>query len=160
MALPGPLSAPDAWDTLLPTAQRLAELCFDANVLDEERNALGRQRVAQYRDELRARDRKQEGQRIRPGWWRRPPVRKRPHASAILASQPIAAAAASVRPMPRRQRSMAARLASISARARDPGSAIPAGPARKRPERQLACRANSTWANQSDRLAITPPPRP
>jgi len=67
MALPGPLSALDAWDTLLPTAQRLAEL-LDANVLDEERNALGRQRVAHIRDELRAWDRKQEGQRIRPGW--------------------------------------------------------------------------------------------
>jgi cell division protein ZipA len=66
MALPGPLPALDAWDTMLPTAQRLAEL-LDANVLDEERNALGRQRVAHLRDELRAWDRKQEGQRIK-GW--------------------------------------------------------------------------------------------
>ncbi len=64
MALPGPLSALDAWDAMLPTAQRLAEL-LDANVLDEERNALGRQRVAHIRDELRAWDRTQERNQIR-----------------------------------------------------------------------------------------------
>ncbi|MDR3389863.1 MAG: cell division protein ZipA [Rudaea sp.] len=64
MALPGPLSALDAWDAMLPTAHRLAEL-LDANVLDEERNALGRQRVAHIRDELRAYDRKQERNQIR-----------------------------------------------------------------------------------------------
>ena len=64
MTLPGPLPALDAWDAMLPTAQRLAEL-LDANVLDEERNALGRQRVAYLRDELRAWDRKQERTHIR-----------------------------------------------------------------------------------------------
>jgi cell division protein ZipA len=64
MALPGPLSALDAWDAMLPTAQRLAEL-LDGHVLDEERNALGRQRVAHIRDELRAYDRKQERSNIR-----------------------------------------------------------------------------------------------
>lgn len=64
MTLPGPLSALDAWDAMLPTAQRLAEL-LEANVLDEERNALGRQRVAHLRDELRAWDRKQERSQIR-----------------------------------------------------------------------------------------------
>jgi cell division protein ZipA len=64
MALPGPLSALDAWDAMLPTAQRLAEL-LDGIVLDEERNALGRQRVAHLRDELRAWDRKQERGQIR-----------------------------------------------------------------------------------------------
>lgn len=64
MALPGPLPALDAWDAMLPTAHRLAEL-LDANVLDEERNALGRQRVAHIRDELRAWDRKQERNQIR-----------------------------------------------------------------------------------------------
>jgi cell division protein ZipA len=64
MTLPGPLPALDAWDAMLPTAQRLAEL-LDANVLDEERNALGRQRVAHLRDELRAWDRKQERNNIR-----------------------------------------------------------------------------------------------
>jgi cell division protein ZipA len=67
MTLPGPASALDAWDTLLPTAQRLAEL-LDGVVLDEERNALGRQRIAHLRDELRAWDRKQESMRIRADW--------------------------------------------------------------------------------------------
>jgi cell division protein ZipA len=66
MTLPGPLPALDAWEMLLPTAQRLAEL-LDASVLDEERNALGRQRIAHLRDELRAWDRKQERNQIRPG---------------------------------------------------------------------------------------------
>ena len=64
MTLPGPLPALDAWETMLPAAQRLAEL-LDANVLDEERNALGRQRIAHLRDELRAWDRKQERNQIR-----------------------------------------------------------------------------------------------
>lgn len=67
MALPGPLPALDAWDTMLPTAQRLAEL-LDAVVLDEERNALGRQRISHIRDDLRGWDRKQEGNRIRGDW--------------------------------------------------------------------------------------------
>jgi cell division protein ZipA len=64
MTLPGPMPALDAWETMLPAAQRLAEL-LDANVLDEERNALGRQRIAHLRDELRAWDRKQERNQIR-----------------------------------------------------------------------------------------------
>ena len=64
MALPGPLPALDGWDALLPTAQRLAEL-LDASVLDEERNALGRQRIAHIRDELRAYDRKYESNQIK-----------------------------------------------------------------------------------------------
>ncbi len=64
MALPGPISALDGWDALLPTAQRMAEL-LDATVLDEERNALGRQRIAHIRDELRAYDRKFESNQIK-----------------------------------------------------------------------------------------------
>lgn len=67
MTLPGPVSALDAWDTLLPTAQRLAEL-LDGVVLDEQRNTLGRQRIAHIRDELRAWDRKQDSMRIRADW--------------------------------------------------------------------------------------------
>jgi len=63
MTLPGPLPALDAWDAMLPTAQRLAEL-LDGHVLDEERNALGRQRIAHIRDELRGWDRDHEGQEI------------------------------------------------------------------------------------------------
>ncbi len=66
MTLPGPMAALDAWDTLLPTAQRMAEL-LDAVLLDEERNALGRQRIANIRDELRAYDRAREKLNIKPG---------------------------------------------------------------------------------------------
>lgn len=64
MTLPGPMPALDAWDAMLPTAHRLAEL-LDGSVLDEERNALGRQGVAHIRDELRSYDRKQERNQIR-----------------------------------------------------------------------------------------------
>ena len=56
LTLPAPLSALDAWDTMLPAAQRMAEL-LDGVVLDEERNALGRQRIQHIRDELRSYDR-------------------------------------------------------------------------------------------------------
>jgi cell division protein ZipA len=59
MALPGPLAALDAWEAMLPTAQRMAEL-LDAVLLDEERNALGRQRIAHIREDLRNYDRKQQ----------------------------------------------------------------------------------------------------
>ena len=64
MALPGPLPALDAWDTVLPTAQRLAEL-LDGNLLDEKRGALGRQGIAHIRDQLRAWDRQQESAKPR-----------------------------------------------------------------------------------------------
>lgn len=63
MTLPAPLPALDAWDAMLPTAQRLAEL-LDGLVLDEERNALGRQRIAHIRDELRGWDRDHDGPEI------------------------------------------------------------------------------------------------
>jgi cell division protein ZipA len=63
MTLPGPLPALDAWDAMLPTAQRLGEL-LDGYVLDEERNALGRQRIAHIRDQLRGWDRDHEGKEI------------------------------------------------------------------------------------------------
>lgn len=66
MALPGPVPALDAWDAMLPTAQRLGEL-LDGLVLDEERNALGRQRIAHIRDELRGWDRGHEGEEIKFG---------------------------------------------------------------------------------------------
>ena len=67
MTLPGPLPALDAWEAMLPTAQRLAEL-LDASVLDENRSALGRQGVAHVRDELRAWDRQHESGQIRANW--------------------------------------------------------------------------------------------
>lgn len=63
MTLPAPLPALDAWDAMLPTAQRLAEL-LDGYVLDEERNALGRQGIAHIRDQLRGWDRDHEGPEI------------------------------------------------------------------------------------------------
>lgn len=66
MTLPGPLSGLDAWDTMLPAAQRMAEL-LNAQVLDDRRNTLGRQRIAHLRDELRAYDRKHEVQGL-SGW--------------------------------------------------------------------------------------------
>ncbi|MDH5823224.1 cell division protein ZipA [Luteimonas sp. RD2P54] len=59
LTLPAPVSALDAWDAMQPTAQRMAEL-LDGVLLDEQRNALGRQRVAHLRDELRAYDRQRE----------------------------------------------------------------------------------------------------
>lgn len=65
MTLPGPLSALDAWDAMLPTAQRLAEL-LDATVLDESRGTLGRQGIAHVRDDLRAWDRAHGDDQIRP----------------------------------------------------------------------------------------------
>lgn len=65
MTLPGPLPALDAWEAMLPAAQRFAEL-LDAVVLDDERNALGRQRIQFLRDELRAYDRERERQSKRP----------------------------------------------------------------------------------------------
>ena len=64
MALPGPLPALDAWDAMLPTAQRMAEL-LDGILLDEQRNALGRQRIAHIREDLRAYDRKQHAWDLR-----------------------------------------------------------------------------------------------
>ena len=62
--LPGPVSALDAWEAMLPAAQRIAEL-LGGTLLDEDRNALGRQRIAGLREELRAWDRQHEGEPIR-----------------------------------------------------------------------------------------------
>lgn len=62
--LPGPIPALDAWDAMLPAAQRIAEL-LGGVLLDEDRNALGRQRVAGIREELRAWDRQHLGEMIR-----------------------------------------------------------------------------------------------
>ena len=69
LTLPAPSPALDAWETMLPTAQRMAEL-LDGVVLDESRNALGRQRIAHIRDELRAYDRQREAPPLtKPGRW-------------------------------------------------------------------------------------------
>jgi cell division protein ZipA len=69
LTLPASVAALDAWETMLPTAQRMAEL-LDGVVLDESRNALGRQRIAHIRDELRAYDRQREAPPLtKPGRW-------------------------------------------------------------------------------------------
>lgn len=69
LTLPAPVSALDAWEMMLPTAQRMAEL-LGGLVLDESRNALGRQRIQHLRDELRAYDREHEAPPITrsPRW--------------------------------------------------------------------------------------------
>ena len=59
LTLPAPVSALDAWDAMLPTAERMAEL-LDGVLLDEHRNALGRQRISHLREELRGYDREQD----------------------------------------------------------------------------------------------------
>jgi cell division protein ZipA len=59
LTLPAPVPALDAWETMLPTAERMAEL-LGGIVLDEQREVLGRQRIAQIRDDLRLYDRQRE----------------------------------------------------------------------------------------------------
>ena len=62
MTLPGPLGALDAWDAMLATSRRIAEL-LHADLLDESRSTFTRQREGQIREELReyARSKKPEG---------------------------------------------------------------------------------------------------
>ncbi|HVR81021.1 MAG TPA: cell division protein ZipA [Luteimonas sp.] len=69
LTLPAPATALDAWEMMLPTAERMTEL-LDGVLLDEQRNALGRQRVQHLRDELRAYDRQHEAPPITrsPRW--------------------------------------------------------------------------------------------
>ena len=69
LTLPAPMTALDAWEKMLPTATRMAEL-LDGVVLDEQRNALGRQRIAHIRDELRGYDRQHEAPPLtKPARW-------------------------------------------------------------------------------------------
>ena len=69
LTLPAPMTALDAWEKMLPTAQRMAEL-LDGVVLDEQRKALGRQRIAHIRDELRGYDRQHEAPPLtKPARW-------------------------------------------------------------------------------------------
>jgi cell division protein ZipA len=69
LTLPAPVNALDAWEAMEPTARRMAEL-LDGVVLDESRNALGRQRIAHLREELRTYDRQREAPQITrsPRW--------------------------------------------------------------------------------------------
>jgi len=52
MTLPGPRSALDAWDSMLATSRRLAEL-LHADLLDESRGTFTRQRSMQIKEDLR-----------------------------------------------------------------------------------------------------------
>lgn len=56
MALPGPVSGLDAWDSMLATGRRISEI-LHAELLDGERNPFTRQREAQLREEMREFDR-------------------------------------------------------------------------------------------------------
>ena len=56
MTLPGPKSALDAWDSMLATSRRLAEL-LHADLLDETQSVFTRQRSLQIKEELREYDR-------------------------------------------------------------------------------------------------------
>lgn len=67
LTLPGPMSALDAWNTMLPVAQRVAQL-LDAELLDESRNPLVEQTIAFVRNEMREYDREQERHQIRANW--------------------------------------------------------------------------------------------
>ncbi len=53
MTLPGPMPPLDAWDALLATSRRIAEI-LHADLLDETRSVFTRQREGQIREELRA----------------------------------------------------------------------------------------------------------
>lgn len=57
MTLPGPVSALDAWDAMLATGKRLAEL-LDADLMDDTHCLLTRQRIAQIREDMREFDRR------------------------------------------------------------------------------------------------------
>lgn len=68
LTLPAPVTALEGWEMMLPTATRIAEL-LDGVVLDEDRNALGRQRIQHIREELRTYDRQREAPLLRPNKW-------------------------------------------------------------------------------------------
>ncbi len=56
ITLPAPVSALDAWDAMLATGRRISEL-LDAELQDDTKCVLTRQRIAQVRDEMRDYDR-------------------------------------------------------------------------------------------------------
>ena len=63
LTLPNPLSALDAWDAMLATGKRLADL-LDGELMDESRSTLIRQRIAHIRDQMREYDRRKDLPRI------------------------------------------------------------------------------------------------
>lgn len=56
LTLPAPVNALDAWDAMLATGRRMADV-LHAEMLDDERNPFTRQREAQLREEMRNYDR-------------------------------------------------------------------------------------------------------
>ncbi|MDZ7790010.1 MAG: cell division protein ZipA [Xanthomonadales bacterium] len=56
LTLPAPVSALDAWDAMLATAERVSKL-LEADILDDAKCLLTRQRIAQIREEMREYDR-------------------------------------------------------------------------------------------------------
>lgn len=61
MTLPGPMGALDAWDAMLATSRRVAEL-LHTDLLDESRSHFTRQREGQIREELREYERSKKPQ--------------------------------------------------------------------------------------------------
>lgn len=61
MTLPGPKNALDAWDSMLATSRRLAEL-LHADLLDDNREVFTRQRALQIKEELREYERQKSDQ--------------------------------------------------------------------------------------------------
>ncbi len=59
MPLPNPLSALDAWDSMLATGQRLADI-LNTELVDETQSTLSRQRTMSIREDMREYDRKAE----------------------------------------------------------------------------------------------------
>ncbi len=60
--LPNPMSALDAWDAMLATARRMAEI-LGSELQDENHHPFSRQREAQIREEMRDYDRKRIAER-------------------------------------------------------------------------------------------------
>jgi cell division protein ZipA len=58
MTLPGPMNALDAWDSMLATSRRLAEL-LHADLLDDTQSVFTRQRSLQIKEDLRDYERQQ-----------------------------------------------------------------------------------------------------
>ena len=61
MTLPGPRNALDAWDSMLATSRRLAEL-LHADLLDDSHSTFTRQRSMQIKEELREYERKKNSE--------------------------------------------------------------------------------------------------
>lgn len=61
MTLPGPKNALDAWDSMLATSRRLAEL-LQADLLDDSRGVFTRQRSLEIKEELREYERQKADQ--------------------------------------------------------------------------------------------------